>query len=101
MVLKYLVEEAISYQSSFAYKVLLLVIKALHGLAPPYIRKMATPYTPSRQLRSTEKGLLVEPRFKLTIAGLRSFQVAAPRVWNTLPFSLGNATSLTTFKIDL
>ena len=82
-------------------KVLLLVFKALHGLAPPYIREMITPYTPSRRLRSTEKGLLVEPRFRLTTVGLRSFQVAAPREWNTLPFSLRNATSVTTFKKDL
>ena len=83
------------------YKVLLLVYKALNGLAPPYMCDMLKPYQPSRTLRSSEKNLLVEPRFKLKSSGFRSFEVAAPRLWNTLPGHIRNSKSVVIFKRDL
>ena len=44
------------------FKVLLLVYKALNGLAPKYIKELLVPYKPRRHLRSEAKGLLDEPR---------------------------------------
>ena len=83
------------------YKVLLLVYKTLNGLAPSYMNDMLKPYTPSRRLRSSDKLLLEEPRYRLKTAGLRSFQAAAPRLWNTLPHSLRSSKSVDIFKKDL
>ena len=66
------------------YKILLLTYKALNGMAPKYIADLLQPYTPTRQLRSSSKNLLVTPKSKLKFYGDRSFQVAAPRLWNSL-----------------
>ena len=79
-------------------KDVLLVYKALNGLAPEYMTEMLKPYKPSRTLRSSEKNLLEEPRYRLKSFGLRSFEVAAPRLWNTLSPSIRNSASVTIFK---
>ena len=47
------------------FKVLLLVYKALNGLAPKNIKELLVPYKPRRHLRSEAKGLLDEPRTRL------------------------------------
>ena len=43
------------------------------------------PYTPTRQLRSSSKNLLVTPKSNLRFYGDRSFQVAAPGLWSGTP----------------
>ena len=50
-------------------------------------------WTPPRNLRSNEKLLLMEPKSKNSW-GDRSFIVAAPRLWNELPLSIGTPQSL-------
>ena len=60
------------------FKVLLLVYKALNGLAPKYIKELLVPYKPRRHLRSEAKGLLDEPRTRLKF-GDRAFSISAPR----------------------
>ena len=66
------------------YKILLLTYKALNGMAPKYIADLLQPYTPTRQLRSSSKNLLVTPKSNLKFYGDRSFQVAVSRLWNSL-----------------
>ena len=74
------------------FKVLLLVYKALNGLAPKYIKELLVPYKPRRHLRSEAKGLLDEPRTRLKF-GDRAFSISAPRLWNTLPQHLKDSSS--------
>ena len=74
------------------FKVLLLVYKALNGLAPKYIKELLVPYKPRRHLRSEAKGLLDEPRTRL------KFSISAPRLWNALPQHLKDSTSCQAFK---
>ena len=38
------------------YKIVVLVFRALHGLAPAYVSTLITPYEPRRALRSTGAG---------------------------------------------
>ena len=45
-------------------KILLIVYKAVNGLSPLYISNLLSFYTPSRNLRSNEKLLLIEPKSK-------------------------------------
>ena len=45
-------------------KVLLLTYKALHGLAPSYLKDLIIPYNPSRTLQSLGSGLLSLPKVK-------------------------------------
>lgn len=80
------------------FKVLLIVYKALNGLAPQYISDLITPYTPARSLRSESAYELVEPRFRLITFGGRAFVTLAPRMWNALPIQLRTANTISTFK---
>ena len=79
------------------FKVLLLVYKALNGLAPKYIKELLVPYKPRSHLRSETKGLLDEPRTRLKF-GDRAFSISAPRLWNALPQRLKDSTSCQAFK---
>ena len=83
------------------YKVLLYVYKAVNGNAPQYISQLLQPYIPSRSLRSADKGLLVEPEFRLNSYGGRAFEISAPRLWNALPEKCRAANSVNIFKREL
>lgn len=83
------------------FKILLITYKALNNLAPSYICDLLTSYTPSRQLRSSSKHLLVSPSYNLKTYGARSFSVAAPSLWNALPSEIRNAQSVSVFKSRL
>ena len=49
-------------------------------------------YVPRRALRSGNKNYLTIPRYKLKTYGRRSFSVAAPLLWNSLPQDMRDAT---------
>ncbi len=55
------------------FKILMLTYKALHGLAPHYLSQLLSVYTPSRDLRSSDSGLLVIPPTRLRSMGDRAF----------------------------
>ena len=75
--------------------------KALNNLAPSYIRDLLIPYISSCQQRSLSKNLLSIPHFNLRTYGARSFSVAVPKLWNTLPSDIKNSPSVSVFKTDL
>ena len=79
------------------FKLMLIVHKSVHNIAPIYISELLKVYTPSRNLRSSNMSLLKEPTSKRTW-GDRSFSVAAPRLWNHLPTKLKSCHSITRFK---
>ena len=64
---------------------------------PPHLRSQLVDYTPVRLLRSLDKHLLVVSRTKLACASC-AFSVAAPQLWNSLPFEVRDAETLTTFS---
>ena len=80
------------------YKILLLTFRAVNGIAPPYISELLVPYSPPRNLRSTELALLNVPQTNLRTFGDRAFSSVAPRLWNDLPLSLRKTVSLASFK---
>jgi hypothetical protein len=89
-------------QQRIVFKILLLTFRALHDMAPAYIRDLLLPYRPARSLRSsTDKLLLTIPRTKCLRYGDRAFSVAAPRLWNTVPHNIRNCATLATFKTTL
>ena len=71
------------------------------GAAPSYITDLIKPYTPGRLLRSSNQFLLSTSKFNLKTYGGRSFTIAAPSVWNALPFELRSCNSLSSFKSKL
>ena len=80
------------------FKILTINCKALHGLAPTYIKDLLKIYHPSRDLRSSKKNLLVVPAFNTNSYGRRAFSVVAPLLWNSLPQHIRDAGSLDIFK---
>ena len=83
------------------FKLLVITHKCLHGKAPQYLSSRLEYYTPTRALRSSQKFLLVEKRTNLKSYGERAFSVAAPKLWNSLPYDLRACDSLDTFKAKL
>jgi len=85
-------------QARINYKIALLTYKALHGMSPHYMSEMLQSYSPSRSLRSSHVGLLVKPSTRTKTYGTKAFSVAAPTLWNTLPYELRMCQSLYTLK---
>ena len=80
------------------FKILVLVFKAYHDIAPLYISEMITKHEPTRSLRSSSKRLLIVPRYNLETCGRRAFSVNGPILWNSLPDNIREPESLSTFK---
>ena len=78
------------------FKVNLLVYKGLNGLASGYISDLLSYKTCSRSLRSSSQKLLDVPKSRTY--GDRAFEVAAPRLWNSLPFHLRTISNINIFK---
>ena len=83
------------------YKVLVLVFKSLHGLAPHYLAELLHVKVNSRTLRSSHQNLLCVPVTRLKSYGDRSFYAYAPKVWNSLPQEVRECSDLDTFKCVL
>ena len=80
------------------FKILVLVFKAYHVIAPLYISDMITKYETTRSLRSSSKRLLVVPHYNLKTYGGRAFSVNGPMLWNSLPNNIRETETLSTFK---
>ena len=65
------------------YKIVVLVFRALHGLAPAYVSKHD--YVIPTTSRPKISWLLCVPRHNLERYGRRSFSCAGPVLWNSLP----------------
>ena len=85
-----------AFRERSEYKVLTIVYKALHKMAPEYLSDHIIPYSTPRALRSQDKLLLRPQRFHNNY-GARSFKCMAPKLWNDLPFSLRSVPSFHVF----
>ncbi|XP_069050137.1 uncharacterized protein [Lepisosteus oculatus] len=83
------------------FKILMLTYKALHGLAPQYLSELLSPYSPPRNLRSSNSALLTVPQARLHCMGDRAFSCYAPKLWNSLPKDIRESPSLNSFKSRL
>ena len=90
-----------SVEQRIIFNIALITFKALHDSAPSYITDLIRPYKPERTLRSSSHNLLAVPRFNLKTDGGRSFTVAAPTIWNSLPLELRSCVYVSTFKSKL
>jgi len=75
------------------YKLAMTVYNCLHGLAPTYLADdclAISVIAGKRHLRSARTGMLSVPRTTTTL-GMRSFAVAGPVIWNSLPAALRTA----------
>ena len=77
------------------FKILLLTLKELNGIAPAYISDLINVRKHSRYSQRSNSGciLLHLAEMKKTF-GDRSFSVAASTLWNALPTSLSDIDSI-------
>ena len=83
------------------FKIAVLVFKCLTGCAPKYLSQHIVPYCPERYLRSSSLFKVVLPPSRTVTYGDRSFSVAGPSVWNSLPLDVRSAQSFALFKSRL
>ena len=71
-------------------------------MALSYIFDVLQVHHPNRNLRSASRGLsLVLPNHQTQAYGARSFSVATPTLWNSLPLDIKNVQTLFLFKRKL
>ncbi len=70
-----------------------MMIKALNGLTPVYIRDILTLYEPSRSHCSSGQNILPLPKSN-QIYRHRSFYIARSTLWNSLPLEMTIMTKL-------
>ena len=83
------------------YKLCVMVHNCLRGQAPSYLSEMLSTVASVPGLhgnRSAARGDLNIPRTKTVSFGPRSFEVAGPTLWNSLPVNICTANSLPLFK---
>jgi len=78
------------------FKLCLLMYKALHGMAPDYLRQSVSEDDARGSLRSAER----VPR-AATKLGDRAFAISVPLMWNSLPTTVRNSNTLSNFKSAL
>ena len=78
---------------------LLLTYKTLTGEAPGYLSELVyQPYSLCSVRSLVTPNDLYLPKYNLEFMGLTAFKVAAPRLWNELPETVKNASSVASFK---
>ena len=82
------------------FKIANITYKTLFSSQPTYLHSVLHAHQPPRSLRSSHANLLSVP-FVRTALGSRSFSVAAPKIWNSLPLSLRSCTTPDTFRRHL
>ena len=91
---------AVKYRIDF--KILLITFKAIHEIAPSCISDLISVKSNRGRcsLRSYSNGILLNiPTCKsFSTLGDRSFSMAAPKLWNSLPANIRNASSVHSFK---
>lgn len=83
------------------FKLLLFVFKAIHGLAPEYLSDCLKLRRHCRALRSSKQPLLEVPFSNCKQWGDRTFSIAGPKLWNSLPPELYFIDDLALFKARL
>ena len=84
------------------FKINLITFKTLNGSGPRYLEDILKFYHQTRTLRSSRDHLrLEEPNFNMKTYGQRAFSVAAPRLWNKLPFEIRACSDVNLFKSKL
>lgn len=91
----------ISYRIRF--KLCLLCFKCLNGMAPQYLTNLLQLRVPNRYSLRCDNDffLLEEPRKPFYKKMENAFSIAAPSLWNSLPYSIRSLNSINAFKSSL
>ena len=89
-------------EKRIVFKINLITFKTLDDSSPHYLEDILKFYDQSRTLQSLRDHLcLEEPNFNIKTHGQWAFSVAAPRLWNKLPFEIRACSDVNLFKSKL
>jgi hypothetical protein len=90
-------------EARIQFKIATLVHKCLHQQAPQYLQDLVTIKTYNRPTRSSQNSsqLLEVPFTRRNTFKDRSFSVAGPKIWNSLPNHLRDIDDLLQFRKEL
>ena len=87
----------VSYRIDF--KVMMITYKALNGIAPSYISELLKPHQTQRNRRSSNVNVLAVPKvLHKHFHREAAFAHYAPKLWNSLPLCMKQASSVDIFK---
>ena len=75
----------------------ILMYKTVNKSAPDYLSNLFTSSNSDYDLRGKENRLLL-PKFRTEFAKRNCFSFTGAKVWNSIPFSIRSASSLSFFK---
>ena len=82
------------------FKIILLVFKVLHGMAPLYLNDLIN-VKPEGRYHLRNDDLLMVPRTRCKTFGDRAFSKSGPVLWNSLPARIRQITNIERFKKEL
>jgi len=82
------------------FKLACLVHKILNTGHPPYLTELLQYHKPARSTCSSASHLLSVLRHNLSF-GARAFRVAAPKIWNSIPFHIRQSQTYSSFRRHL
>jgi len=85
------------FDQRIEFKHATLTYNILNSSLPVYLRSLLNYHTTIRSLHSANTNLLLVSRVCATFAS-RSFSIAAPTVWNSLPYSICSSAFADTFR---
>ena len=84
------------------FKIATVCYNIISGSEPPYLADLFQPYTPSQSLRSSaDLRIFRIPIRRNKFQGQRAFSFTDPVIWNSFPFSVRHAQTLSSFKSQL
>ena len=78
----------------------ILMYKTVNKNAPDYLSNLFTSSNSDYDLRGKENRLLL-PKFRTEFAKRNSFSFTGAKVWNSIPFNIRSASSLSLFKNNI
>ena len=85
------------------YKTAILTYNCIHGFAPKYLCELIDLRNNDSEyyLRSYDDNLLLKRKYTHYVKCESAFSVAAPKIWNELPYSLRSCNNVNNFKSNL
>ena len=86
-------------QEHITYKVETIMYKCIDNIAPAYLTEMVISELPhTRNLRSTQRGLLYTTKSRTEFVHSSSFKSMGPYIWNTFPANVKDSYNIDVFK---
>ena len=82
------------------YKILSLIYKAINGAVLGYICDLLNYCTSKGTLRSSVQYPLATPKARLKTCGERTFPVAGPGLWKSIPLGIRSSSSIDSFFLN-